>query len=59
MIKDGLYTEIHQHNPLYKQTQRQKPHDPSMCTLWFVLQSLEALGKVDNFNLSILKQIWI
>ena len=21
------YTEIHQHNPLYKQTQRQKPHD--------------------------------
>jgi hypothetical protein len=21
------YTEIHQHNPVYKQTQRQKPHD--------------------------------
>ena len=22
-----MYIEIHQHNPLYKQTQRQKPHD--------------------------------
>ena len=25
------YTEIHQSNPVYKQTQRQKPHDHPFC----------------------------